>query len=127
MTAANPATGGSIGPGLPASDAEVDQLLHPSRHYARPADVVADSLLTVDERRAILASWASDACAVESNPPLRRPPLAAAPVTFDEIMDALSALDHIGRRRSGQTRRGRDVSASAAPYGRKPRATSLPS
>ena len=49
-------------------DAEIDQLLHPSRFYARPTDVVADQLLTVDERRAVLSSWASDACAVESNP-----------------------------------------------------------
>jgi hypothetical protein len=61
-------------------DAEVDQLLHPARHYARPKDVVADELLTIDERRAILSSWASDACAVESNPPLRRSPFAPVPV-----------------------------------------------
>jgi hypothetical protein len=79
------------------SDAEVDQLLHPGRFYARPTDVVADELLTIDERRAILSSWASDACAVESNPPLRRPPLASAPVTFDEIMDALVQLDRMKR------------------------------
>ena len=58
-----------------ASDAEIDQLLHPSRFYERPADVVVDDLLTVDERRAILSSWASDACAV------------------DEIMDALVQLE----------------------------------
>jgi hypothetical protein len=79
---------------LPA-DAEVDQLLHPSRFYARPAEVVADELLTVGERRGILSSWASDACAVDSNPPLRRPPLAQAPVTFDEVMGALQQLDCI--------------------------------
>jgi hypothetical protein len=79
---------------LPA-DAEVDQLLHPSRFY--PAEVVADELLTVGERRAILSSWASDACAVGSNPPLRRPPLAQTPVTFDEVMDALQQLDRIER------------------------------
>jgi hypothetical protein len=76
-----------------ASDAEIDQLLHPSRFYERPADVVVDDLLTVDERRAILSSWASDACAVESNPALRQPPHASSPVTFDEIMDALVQLE----------------------------------
>jgi hypothetical protein len=84
-----------------ASDREVDQLLHPSRFYARPADVVADDLLTVDERRAILASWASDACAVESNPALRQPPHSSAPVTFDEIMDALTQLDRSKRPLKG--------------------------
>ena len=76
-------------------DREIDQLLHPSRFYLRPADVVADQLLTVDERRAILSSWASDACAVDSNPALRRPPQASTPVTFDEIMDALLQLDRL--------------------------------
>jgi hypothetical protein len=76
-------------------DPDVDQLLHPSRFYDRPADVVADELLTIDERRAILSSWASDACSVESNPTLRRFSLGTAPVTFDEIMDALMRLDRI--------------------------------
>jgi hypothetical protein len=57
---------------FPDIDPEINQLLHPSRFYARPTDVVADQLLTVDERRAILSSWASDACAVESNPALRQ-------------------------------------------------------
>ena len=80
-----------------SSNADVDQLLHPSRFYARPSDVVGDELLTIDERRAILSSWASDACAVESNPPLRRPSFAAAPVTFDEVMDALLRLDRIAK------------------------------
>jgi hypothetical protein len=67
-----------------ASDPEIDQLPHPSRFYARSADVAADQLLTVEERRANLSSWASDACAVDSNPALRRPPHANGPVTFDE-------------------------------------------
>jgi hypothetical protein len=80
-----------------ASDTDVDQLLHPSRFYARPADVAGDHLLTIDERRAILASWASDTCAVESNPALRQPPEASVPVTFDEIMNALVQLDRMKR------------------------------
>ena len=74
---------------LSPDDAEVDQLLHPSRFYARPLDVVADDLLTIEERRAILSSWASDACAVTSKPPLRLLLFAHAPVRSDEIMDAL--------------------------------------
>jgi hypothetical protein len=84
---------GALWSGPIASDPEIDQLLHPSRFYERPADVVVDELLTVDERRAILSSWASDACAVDSNPALRQRPHANTPVTFDEIMDALVQLD----------------------------------
>lgn len=80
-----------------AMDSDLDRLLHPARFHARPEDVVADDRLTIEERRAILSSWASDACAVESNPPLRRPPFAACPVTFDEIMDALQRLDTMTR------------------------------
>jgi hypothetical protein len=78
-------------------DEAIDQLLHPAQFYARPADAAADELLTIGERRAILSSWASDACAVDSQPALRRPPLADAPVTFDEIMDALAELDRRAR------------------------------
>jgi len=77
------------------NDPEIEQLLHPSRLYARPGDVVADDLLSVEERRAILSSWASDACGVESNPALRQPLHASGPVTFDAIMDALLELDRL--------------------------------
>lgn len=72
---------------------DLDRVLHPGRYYARPADVLADLELTIEERRSILSSWASDACAVESAPALRQPPSAPEPVTFDEIMDALVQLD----------------------------------
>jgi hypothetical protein len=84
--------------GLEAPEnSDVNRLLHPARFYARPDDVVTDELLTIEERRAILSSWASDACAVESNPPLRRPWFALSPVTFDEVMDALLRLDCMTR------------------------------
>ena len=55
-------------------------------------DVVADPDLTVQEKRAILASWASDACAVEASPDLRRSPSAPI-VRFDDVMNALKRLD----------------------------------
>jgi hypothetical protein len=76
---------------------EGDCIRHPGRLYERPADVLGDALLTLAEQRAILSAWASDACAVESAPPLRHAPFAPQPVTFDEVMDALVALD---RRRA---------------------------
>ena len=70
----------------------IDQLLHPAGAYRRPSDVLEDRDLTIAEKRAILASWASDACTVEATPELRRS-AAGPPVKFDEIMDALRALD----------------------------------
>jgi hypothetical protein len=71
---------------------DLDTLLHPANAFARPADVVSDPDLTLSEKRAILASWASDACAVEASPVLRQPP-GSDPVRFDDIMDALRELD----------------------------------
>src|SRR3954470_15630523 len=71
---------------------DLNSLLHPAQAFARPLDVVNDHDLTLSEKRAILASWASDSCAVDSSPALRHPP-GAATVPFDEIMDALRLLD----------------------------------
>jgi hypothetical protein len=64
-----------------------------TRAFAHPADVVHDPDLTLNEKRAILASWASDACAIEAALALRKAPWAARPVSFDDVMDALRLLD----------------------------------
>jgi hypothetical protein len=70
----------------------VEALLHPASAFQTPMEVVNNSSLTAQEKRAILAAWASDACAVEASPELRQ--LAPAePVQFDDIMDALKCLD----------------------------------
>ena len=69
----------------------LDQLLHPAQAFEHPSQVIADPDLTLNEKRAILASWASDACAVEASPELRVGP--KSPVRFDDIMDALKRLD----------------------------------
>ena len=50
---------------------DLDTLLHPARAFAHPMDVIRDADLTLNEKRAILASWASDACAIEAAPELR--------------------------------------------------------
>lgn len=71
---------------------DVDQLLHPARAFCHPSEVVKDQDLTLNEKRAILASWASDACAVEASPELRQP-ADGPPVRFDDIMEALRKLD----------------------------------
>jgi len=70
---------------------DLDALLHPAQAFDHPADVVNDPDLTLSEKRAILASWASDACAVEAVPALRR--AGQQVVRFDDIMDALRELD----------------------------------
>jgi hypothetical protein len=62
-----------------------DRLLHPANAFAHPMDVVEDADLTLTEKRALLASWASDT--VDTSPAL-----------FDGVMDALKELD---RRFSG--------------------------
>ncbi len=71
---------------------DLDQLLHPAQAFGHPSEVVNDPDLTLNEKRAILASWASDACAVEAAPDLRRSPDGPL-VRFDEIIDALRTLD----------------------------------
>jgi len=71
----------------------LDDLLHPERAFAHPRDVVTDPDLTLSEKRAILASWASDASAVEAAPALRLGPGCSRPVPVDDILDALRSLD----------------------------------
>jgi hypothetical protein len=71
---------------------DLDDLLHPARAFGHPSEVVHDPDLTLNEKRAILASWASDACTIEAAPTLRQGP-AGTPVSFDEVMDALRMLD----------------------------------
>ena len=44
---------------------EVTELLHPAAAFGHPMDVVEDCDLTSYEKRAILSSWAADACAVK--------------------------------------------------------------
>lgn len=77
---------------------DLDELLHPAQAFEHPTDVVNDPDLTLNEKRAILASWASDACAVDATPALRQPPGSPRRVEFDDVMDALRALDRVGER-----------------------------
>lgn len=69
------------------------RLVNPASAYDHPADVLRDKTLSVQEKRAILSSWASDVCAVDDAPGLRQAPGAKAAVLFDDIIDALHALD----------------------------------
>jgi len=70
----------------------LDVLLHPAGAFLHPSQVVDDPDLTRNEKRAILAAWASDACAVEAAPELRTAP-GGRLVRFDDVMAALRAID----------------------------------
>ena len=72
---------------------DINALLHPGTVFDHPRDVVTHAALSLSEKRAILASWASDASAVASCPALRAPPGLKAVVTIDEILKALRELD----------------------------------
>lgn len=83
-----------------SSDPELEALLHPAGAFDHPRDVVTDPELTVNEKRAILASWASDACALETMPTMRCPPGGTRPVSIDEILEALRELDREAQART---------------------------
>ncbi len=78
-------------------DYNLSQLLHPGQAFGHPSEVVNDPDLTLNEKRVILASWASDACAIKAAADLRSN-ARGAPVRFDDIMEALRTLD---RRANG--------------------------
>jgi hypothetical protein len=77
---------------------DLQALLHPSTVFEHPNDVVSHPELTLTEKRAILASWASDASAIASCPALRAPNGLEAPVSIDAILESLCELD--GRPRN---------------------------
>jgi len=71
-----------------------EALVAPGDVFRHPREVLAYLGLSLAEKRAILASWASDACGVESCPALRcLPGCKAEPVPVDEVLAALLALD----------------------------------
>lgn len=67
--------------------------VRPAVGFTAPDDVVKDPHLTLAEKRAILASWASDASAVQDEPRLRWLLGTPEPVPFSEVHDALARLD----------------------------------
>jgi hypothetical protein len=71
----------------------VEALFHPVSHYESPDDVLNDARLSIDEKRVILSSWASDMYVVESQPALREIPGIPHRLCLDEILAALKQLD----------------------------------
>jgi hypothetical protein len=79
------------------------QLNNPAAHHRAAAardryqsidDVLHDASLTRLQKRAILASWASDLWALESCPWLRDVPGVRTPLRVSDLFAALRALDH---------------------------------
>ena len=85
-------------------DLDLGALLHPARAFGHPREILEDGDLTLNEKRAILASWASDACAMEAAPQMRET-VGGNIVPFDDIMDALRALDRSEAAASHRYRR----------------------
>jgi hypothetical protein len=64
--------------------------------FCHPDDVLSHPELTQAEKRAILASWASDARSVENAPDMRRLDSGAL-ASIHDILQGLRALDAVGR------------------------------
>jgi hypothetical protein len=70
-----------------------DPIFHPASHYLSPEDVLDDAGLSIDEKRLILSSWASDMYVVESQPAFREVPDIPHKLRLDDILAALKRLD----------------------------------
>jgi hypothetical protein len=77
--------------------------------YTHPSDVTTDPKLTTAEKRAVLASWISDARSVQNVPSLRQLDSGAV-VDVDAILQALVLLDELAldRRENGKPLRSSD-------------------
>ena len=62
-------------------------------HFRHPFEIAEHPALEPEVKRAILASWASDAHAVKHRPALRRPPGARRAVPIDGVLSAIKSLD----------------------------------
>lgn len=58
-----------------------------------PQELVEHPQLEPEVKRAILASWASDAHSVRSEPRLRKPPELSAPMPVSDVLAALRQFD----------------------------------
>lgn len=67
--------------------------IRPAVGFHNPDDVVKDPHLTVHDKREILASWASDASAVQDEPRMRWLLGTVEPVPLDDVRAALKRLD----------------------------------
>jgi hypothetical protein len=71
----------------------LNSLLRPAVGFHTPFDVLKDPQLDASEKRAILASWGSDASSVEGHPTLRWLLGTDEPVPLRDVLEALWRLD----------------------------------
>jgi hypothetical protein len=84
--------------------------------FGHPDDVLSDHRLSLPEKRALLASWASDANAVPGLPTLRKLPNGSI-VAVAAILTALKRLDEGGSRSVyGSSARSRRGSLTIGPF-----------
>ena len=84
------------------SDMSLADRSQTARALWHPEDVVSDPDMSVEAKRALLASWASDACAVADFPTLRRLENGAT-VSLNAIQDAMKALDGAAGHKGADT------------------------
>ena len=73
--------------------AVLERWLRPAVGYSHPCEVLKDRDLELDQKRAILSSWMSDASAVKDEPSQRWLLGTPAPVPLAKVREALQALD----------------------------------
>ena len=71
----------------------LERCLRPAVGFSHPRDVLKDPDLPPDQKRAVLASWASDASAVQDEPSLRWLLGTPEPAPLDDVLAALQRLD----------------------------------
>jgi hypothetical protein len=67
--------------------------LEPTTPFRHLREMLDNPSLSRSDKRALIAAWASDACAVEGRPAWRQIPGSGALVMVDDLLDALRALD----------------------------------
>ena len=83
--------------------------------YDHPREVLKDPHLADSDKRAILASWASDASAVQDEPTKRWLLGTPEPVPLADILDALGSLDRGSRQVPPATPAGATARMRPAP------------
>jgi hypothetical protein len=71
---------------------------------SHPQELVEHPQLEPEVKRAILASWASDAFSIRSQPTLRQPPELSQPVPVKDVLAALGSLDQACEEGEGCSR-----------------------
>jgi len=67
--------------------------LEPASPFKHLREVLEHPSLSRSDKRALLAGWASDSCAVDGRPAWRQIPGSGALIMVDDLLDALRALD----------------------------------